>query len=98
MTNVGVFCCCLKAQKPWTKKLLKVEKFKKDYHNACKAVKTAVTQENNAKNSSEMSADQVSMLFYFLYLSKTVTFFVQNCDIFGKDENSKEMTQTDKLS
>ena len=38
---------------------MKVEKSKKDYHNACKAVKTAVTQENNAKNSSEMSADQV---------------------------------------
>jgi len=37
-----------------------VEKSKKDYHNACKAVKTAVTQENNAKNSSDMSADQVS--------------------------------------
>jgi len=41
------------------KKLMKVEKSKKDYHNACKAVKTAVTQENNAKNSSDMSADQV---------------------------------------
>ena len=39
---------------------MKVEKSKKDYHNACKSVKTAVTQENNAKNSSEMSADQVA--------------------------------------
>jgi len=41
------------------KKLARVEKSKKDYHNACKAVKTAVTQENNAKNSTEISADQV---------------------------------------
>jgi len=38
---------------------MKVEKSKKDYHSACKAVKTAITQENNAKNNSEMSADQV---------------------------------------
>ena len=38
---------------------MKVEKSKKDYHNACKAAKTAITQENNAKNSSDQSADQV---------------------------------------
>jgi hypothetical protein len=50
------------AQKPWAKKLEKVIKCKKDYHLACKLERTASNQENNAKNSSEYSPDQVRKL------------------------------------
>jgi len=34
-------------------------KSKKDYHLACKMERTATNQENNARNSTEFSADQV---------------------------------------
>ena len=34
-------------------------KAKKDYYNACKLERTAANQENNAKNSSDLSTDQV---------------------------------------
>ena len=33
-----------KVQKPWAKILAKVTKAKGDYHNACKAEKTAINQ------------------------------------------------------
>ena len=33
-----------KVQKPWAKILAKVTKAKADYHNACKAEKTAINQ------------------------------------------------------
>ena len=46
-------------QKPWSKRLTKVLKCKKDYHMACKMEKTATNQENNARNSSDLSGDQV---------------------------------------
>ena len=52
----------VQVQKPWAKKLAKVLKAKKDYHNACRLEKTAVNQENNAKNSSELSLEQVREL------------------------------------
>ena len=48
-----------KAQKPWAKLLSKVNKAKTDYHNACKAEKTAVNQERNASGDSALSADAV---------------------------------------
>lgn len=34
-------------------------KCKKDYYTACKLEKTAKNQENNARNSTEVSPDQV---------------------------------------
>ena len=48
-----------KAQKPWAKLLQKVNKAKADYHNACKAEKTALNQERNASGDSALSQDQV---------------------------------------
>lgn len=48
-----------KAQKPWAKLLQKVNKAKADYHNACKAERTAVNQERNASGDSAFSTDQV---------------------------------------
>jgi len=49
-----------KVQKPWAKILAKVTKAKGDYHNACKAEKTAINQERNASGDSTMSPDQKS--------------------------------------
>ena len=49
-----------KVQKPWAKLLNKVNKTKQDYHNACKAEKTAINQERNASGDSSLSPDQVS--------------------------------------
>ena len=49
-----------KAQKNWARLLSKVNKAKSDYHNACKAERTAINQERNASGDSGFSADQVS--------------------------------------
>ena len=53
-----------KAQKPWSKLLLKVNKAKADYHAACKAEKTAVNIERNAGGDSSLSQDHVSFELY----------------------------------
>ena len=65
-----------KAQKPWSKLLLKVNKTKADYHAACKAEKTAVNIERNAGGDSSLSQDHVS----FIKLLKTC-----NLDMFSSD-------------
>jgi len=51
-----------KAQKPWGKRLGKLMKAKKEYHMACKLERTATNQENNARNSSDVSPDQLKKL------------------------------------
>ena len=51
-----------KAQKPWSKLLLKLNKAKADYHTACKQEKTAVNIERNAGGDSSLSQDHVSNL------------------------------------
>ncbi len=49
-----------KAQKPWSKKYLVVEKTKKDYHSACKSFQSAKVQHANSLADSTISPDQVS--------------------------------------
>ncbi|CAH1787193.1 unnamed protein product [Owenia fusiformis] len=51
-----------KAQKPWAKKLEKVQKARKEYHNACKQEKSANIQENNAKGDSAISPDHLKKI------------------------------------
>ena len=49
-----------KAQKPWVKILNKVDKCKLDYHNACKAERSASNQERNATGDNAVSPEQVN--------------------------------------
>merc|ERR1712223_1340077 len=51
-----------KAQKPWSKLLVKVNKAKSDYQAACKAEKTAVNIERNAGGDSSLSQDHLKKL------------------------------------
>jgi hypothetical protein len=51
-----------KAQKPWSKLHLKVEKAKQDYHAACKSEKSAQNQERNANSDSSLSQDQLKKM------------------------------------
>jgi hypothetical protein len=62
--------CFKKAQKPWVKILTKVNKTKLDYHNACKAERSAANQERNATGDNAVSPEQVIDFFSFsLYSS-----------------------------
>ena len=78
-----------KVQKPWAKYLQKVNKAKSDYHNACKAEKTAINQERNATGDSALSPDQVSqthvsvpfLFWFFLIWDKIVWYTNINHDI-----------------
>ncbi|XP_046645050.1 protein kinase C and casein kinase substrate in neurons protein 1-like isoform X2 [Daphnia pulicaria] len=54
--------CFKKAQKPWVKILNKVDKAKLDYHNACKAERSASNQERNATGDNAVSPEQVRKL------------------------------------
>jgi hypothetical protein len=49
-----------KAQKPWAKLYVKVDKYKRDYHTATKNLKMAETQENNSKLDGAVPQDQVN--------------------------------------
>ncbi|CAF1043097.1 unnamed protein product [Adineta steineri] len=47
-----------RAQKPWAKLYVKVDKYKREYHTATKALKMAETQENNAKLDGSIPQEQ----------------------------------------
>ncbi|CAF3231340.1 unnamed protein product [Rotaria socialis] len=49
-----------RAQKPWAKLYTKVDKYKREYHVATKGLKTAETQENNAKLDGSIPQEQRS--------------------------------------
>lgn len=51
----------MQAQKPWAKKYTKLMKTKKEFHQACRAEKSAINQENNARADSSVSQDNVSV-------------------------------------
>lgn len=51
-----------KAQKPWAKKLAKVQKTRKDYYNACKLEKVASTQATSQVGMANTTEDQVKKL------------------------------------
>ncbi|CAF0980908.1 unnamed protein product [Adineta ricciae] len=47
-----------RAQKPWAKLYVKVDKYKRDYHTATKNLKMAESQENNCKLDGSVPLDQ----------------------------------------
>ncbi|KAM4702557.1 protein kinase C and casein kinase substrate in neurons protein 1-like [Rhinophrynus dorsalis] len=51
-----------KAQKPWAKKLKKMEKSKAAYHKACKKEHLATVRENNGKINPELSQEKQKKL------------------------------------
>ncbi|MEE6482731.1 hypothetical protein FKM82_013325 [Ascaphus truei] len=51
-----------KAQKPWAKKLKKLEKSKTAYHKACKKEHLATVRENNGKINPELSQEKQKKL------------------------------------
>lgn len=57
-----------KAQKQWAKLYEKVQKSKLDFHNACKAERTAQNQERNAGGDSSLSPDQVIIFHSYFAL------------------------------
>jgi hypothetical protein len=58
----------LKAQKPWAKLYVKVDKYKREYHAATKTVKMTETQENNAKLDGSITQEQVKSKMCFVFL------------------------------
>lgn len=47
-----------RAQKPWAKLYMKVDKYKREYHTATKNLKLAESQESSAKLDGSIPAEQ----------------------------------------
>ena len=80
--------CFKKAQKPWVKILTKVNKTKLDYHNACKAERSAANQERNATGDNAVSPEQVCLYLFNQFIVLILSFIFYGFERFVNFRNA----------